>query len=197
MNKNYREAKNELIHCPFNSNHLVKRSRLITHKKVCPDRNTRGIVQCPYNPSHHVSIENLDRHKEKCPDRVVINNDLASEMEAYIKGLKNGNVKKNMNCNIPTEEKEKENNKNKANVADEIIGLDEKKKNGKNNKKKKEKKVEEKLIDLENISNKELFNYMFNDRMSIEYDSDSSENNSVCDEVDENEDEIEMEKADD
>ena len=81
MKQNYREAKNDLIHCPFNPNHLVKRSRLITHKKLCPDKNFRGIVQCPYNPSHHVLIENLDKHKEKCPDRVVINSDLASEME--------------------------------------------------------------------------------------------------------------------
>ena len=56
---------------------------------------------------------------------------------------------------------------------------------------------EEKLIDLENISNKDLFNYMFNDRMCIEYDSDSSENNDICDELDENENEIEMQKADD
>ena len=53
------------------------------------------------------------------------------------------------------------------------------------------------MIDLENISNKDLFNYMFNDRMCIEYDSDSSENNSVCDELNEDENDIEMEKADD
>ena len=164
---------------------------------MCPDKNTCGIVQCPYNPSHHIQIKNLDKHKEKCPDRVVINNDLANEMEAYIKGLKTGVEKKNINSNIPTQEKEKENDKNKANEANEIIGLDEKKKNAKNKKKKKEKKLEEKMIDLENISNKDLFNYMFNDRMCIEYDSDSSENNDICDELDENEKEIEMQKADD
>ena len=98
MNRQYRETKNDLIHCPFNPNHLVKRSRLITHKKMCPDKNTCGIVQCPYNPSHHIQIKNLDKHKEKCPDRVVINNDLANEMEAYIKGLKTGVVKKNIKC---------------------------------------------------------------------------------------------------
>ena len=179
MNRNYRESKNDLIHCPFNPNHLVKRSRLITHKKLCPDKNTRGIVQCPYNPSHHVLIENLDKHKEKCPDRVVINSDLANEMEAYIKSLKCGAKKNVINC-IPSEEKEKENNKNKAN---EIIGLTEKKKKEKQKNKKKEKKIEEKLIDLENISNKELFNFMFNDKMCIEYDSDSSENNDDGDEL--------------
>ena len=179
MNKNYRESKNDLIHCPFNPNHLVKRSRLITHKKLCPDKNTRGIVQCPYNPSHHVLIENLDKHKEKCPDRVVINSDLANEMEAYIKSLKSG-AKKNVINRIPSPGKEKENNKNKVN---EIIGLTEKKKKEKPKNKKKEKNVQEKLIDLENISNKELFNFMFNDKMCIEYDSDSSENNDDGDEL--------------
>ena len=96
MQKSYREIKNDLIHCPFNPNHLVKRSRLITHKKCCPDKGKRGIVQCPYNPSHHVLIENIEKHKEKCPDRVIINPDLANEMEAYIKSLNNGE-KKNSN----------------------------------------------------------------------------------------------------
>ena len=188
MNQNYRETKSDLIHCPFNHHHIVKRSRLITHKKICPDKNKRGIIQCPYNPSHHVLSENLEKHKEKCPDRVVINSDLATEMEAYIKGIKTGEIKKNVQ-KIPTEEKEKENNQKKGN---EIVGLDEKKKNGKNNKKKKEKKVEEKIIDLENISNKELFNYMFNDKMCIEYDSDSSDNNENCDELQVNDNEGEV-----
>ena len=177
MNRNYRETKNDLIHCPFNPNHLVKRSRLITHKKLCPDKNNKGIVQCPYNPSHHILIENLEKHKEKCPDRVTINSDLAKEMEDYIKGIKSGEHKKDTKNKIAEEkvkEDEKENNKNKTN---EIIGLSEKKVKEKKKKKKNKEKVEEKLIDLENISNIELFNYMFDDKMCIEYDSDSSEKN--------------------
>ena len=101
MKKSYRETKNDLIHCPFNPNHLVKRSRLITHKKLCPDKNCRGIVQCPYNPSHHVLIENLDKHKEKCPDKVVINTDLANEMEAYIRSMKSGQVQKEIKRTSP------------------------------------------------------------------------------------------------
>ena len=173
MKQNYREAKNDLIHCPFNPNHLVKRSRLITHKKLCPDKNFRGIVQCPYNPSHHVLIENLDKHKEKCPDRVVINSDLASEMEAYIKSLKTGENKKEKPATTPCMEKGKENDKNQGN---EIVGLEQNKKKAKNKKNKNKKKAEEKLIDLENLSNKELFNCMFEDKICIEYDSDSSEN---------------------
>ena len=197
MQKSYREIKNDLIHCPFNPNHLVKRSRLITHKKCCPDKGKRGIVQCPYNPSHHVLIENIEKHKEKCPERVIINPDLANEMEAYIKSLNNGE-KKNSNIisnPLPLAKEGKENDKN---LDNEIIGLDKKKmkKKAKANKKKKEKKVEEKCIDLENISNKELFNYMFNDRMCIEYDSDSSQNNDGCDEHKENGSECEVQKDD-
>ena len=192
MKKSYRETKNDLIHCPFNPNHLVKRSRLITHKKLCPDKNCRGIVQCPYNPSHHVLIENLEKHKEKCPDKVVINTDLANEMEAYIRSMKSGQVQKEIKKDKPNPTpqvevtKEKENDKNNGN---EIIGLEpKKKKNAKNNKNKKQKKVEEKLIDLENISNKELFNYMFNDKMCVEYDSDSSENDGERKDVKDNDD---------
>ena len=189
MNRNYRETKNDLIHCPFNPNHLVKRSRLITHKKLCPDKNNKGIVQCPYNPSHHILIENLEKHKEKCPDRVTINSDLAKEMEAYIKGIKSGEHKKDTKNKIVEEkvkEDEKENNKNKTN---EIIGLSEKKVKEKKKKKKNKEKVEEKLIDLENISNIKLFNYMFDDKMCIEYDSDSSEKNDNNDIEDDNESE--------
>ena len=203
MNKTYRETKNELIHCPFNPNHLVKRSRLITHKKTCPDKNIRGIVQCPYNPSHHVLMENLEKHKEKCPDRVVINSDLAAEMEAYIKSIKSAEKKNNIN-EKPSIKKEKvendekvvnkeskENKENDPNLSNVIVGLNQGKK--KNNKKKK-KKSEEKMIDLENISNKELFNFMFNDKMVIEYDSDFSENNNDCDDDEDTNTEKKMQK---
>ena len=190
MNKNYRDIKNDLIHCPFNPNHLVKRSRLITHKKLCPDKNKKGIVQCPYNPSHHILIENLDKHKEKCPDRNIINNDLEKEMIAFLNDFKNGKIKKDIKNVTQKEEDEKENDKNKINEANEIIGLPEKKKNIKNNKKKKEKKEEEKYVDFENITNNDLFNYMFNDKMCIEYDSDSSENDDNCEEHKEDEKEI-------
>ena len=88
MKSNYRANKDELVHCPFNKNHLVKRSRLITHKKICPDKGNKGIIQCPYNPSHNIAIENLERHKAKCPDRVIINEDLEKEMEEYIRNQK-------------------------------------------------------------------------------------------------------------
>ena len=94
MKSNYRANKDELVHCPFNKNHLVKRSRLITHKKICPDKGNKGIIQCPYNPSHNVAIENIERHKAKCPDRVIINEDLEKEMEEYLRNQKiqNNNI---------------------------------------------------------------------------------------------------------
>ena len=68
-----------------------------------------------------------------------------------------------------------------------VIGLSEKKMNEKKKKKKNKKKDDEKLIDLENISNIELFNYMFDDKMYIEYDSDSSEKNDNYDELNKSE----------
>ena len=126
----------------------------------------------------------MEKHKEKCPDRVVINSDLADEMEAYIRGLKSGVVNKianKMSDKKMINEENKENKENDPNVGNVIVGLN---KGKRMNNKKKKKKSEEKMIDLENISNKELFNFMFNDKMVIEYDSDFSENNDDCDDED-------------
>ena len=171
MRSNYRVTKDELVHCPFNKAHLVKRSRLITHKKICPDKSNKGIVQCPYNPSHCVSIENFEKHKAKCPDRVIISPDLEKEMEEYI-------INKNIQSHkiIKDEKDEKENIQN--NIC-EIEGLDPKtlkKKNKKTKNPEKSPRPEEKLINLEKMTNKELFNFIFKDNMVIEYNSDSSEN---------------------
>ena len=170
MNTNYRAIKDELVHCPFNKTHLVKRSRLITHKKICPDKGNKGIVQCPYNPSHNVAIENLEKHKAKCPDRVIINEDLEKEMEEYIR---NQNIQNNSIIKDEKEEKE-----NIPNIICEIEGLNPKKMKKKNKKTKnqiKSPKPDENPINLEKMTNKELFNFIFNDNMVIEYQSDSSE----------------------
>ena len=181
MRNNYRDKKDDLVHCPFNKAHLVKRSRLITHKKICPDKNNKGFIQCPYNPSHSVTIENFEKHKAKCPDRVLINPDLEKEMEEF---LKNGNNQNNQNNQIirnniaeKSSEKEKE---NISNNYGENEGLNPKKMKKKNKQNKNEIKSniiqEEKLINLESMTNKELFNFIFNDNMVTEYHSDSSEN---------------------
>ena len=170
MKSNFRANKDELVHCPFNKNHLVKRSRLITHKKICPDKRNKGIMQCPYNPSHNVAIENLERHKGKCPDRIIINEDLEKEMEEYIRN------KKFQNNNIIKDKEE-----DKVNIPDNICkieGLNPKKMKKKNKKAKSQIKspnYEENAINLKNMTNKELFNFIFNDNMLIEYHSDSSE----------------------
>jgi len=162
MSLNYRETKNELIHCPFNPYHLVKRCRMITHTKICPDKETKAIVNCPYNPSHHVTKENLEKHKAKCPDKVCINSKLEKEMEEYIKNSKkkieNDKPKENTQANCP-----------------QIIGLNPKLLKKKKKNKKKTKKIEEKSIDFEHISNKQLINAIFNENVVMEYNSDSSE----------------------
>ena len=169
MNANYRETKNELVSCPFNPSHKVKKCRLITHKKICPDKENNGYVICPYNPNHHVSIENLEKHKVKCPNKVVLNSELEKEMEEYIKN------KKNIKLGIITYKSPKKEKENTQNNQNEIEGLKIKKKKNSVKKAKKE-EIKEKAIDLENISNKELFNFIFNDKMVCEYDSDDEKN---------------------
>ena len=175
MSTNYRETKNDLVSCPFNPAHKVKKCRLITHKKICPDKENKGYVICPYNPSHHVSKENLEKHKDKCPNKVILNSELEREMEEFIKNKNNMKIEKKSIYKSPKEHKE-----NVPNNQNEIEGLKIKKnKKKKSDKKAKEKKeeIKEKAIDLETITNKELYNFIFEDKMLNEYDSDSSEKN--------------------
>ena len=92
-------------------------------------------------------------------------------MEEYIR---NKNIQSHKT--IKDEKDEKENIQN--NIC-EIEGLNPKALKKKNNKTKnpaKNQKPEEKSINLENMTNKELFNFIFNDNIVIEYHSDSSEN---------------------
>lgn len=232
IDRSYHEKKNDLVHCPFNRNHLVKQSRLKTHKKNCPDRIAKGLVQCPYNPSHYLSVKELEKHKRSCPDRVIIDPELGKLMAQKIKerneGIKNNpkiEPKKNQNINVENkneqeniiknsneskdikeikqskEEEEKINEKksigekskeedlkeekidNKKIIAEEkgkeILGLDvaknmkkEKKKTKKGTKKKS--RPIEKLFDLENFSNKDIFDLMNdNDNGVMEYSTTS------------------------
>ena len=124
-------------------------------------------------------------------------------MEEFIKNKKNGKfgkIDEKIEDKINKEEKE-----NIINNQSEIEGLTNKKKKNnikkfKNkNKKAKSKKeeIKEKAIDLETITNKELFNFIFNDNMVIEYHSDSSENNDDDNNNLEYEDKKEEEKIED
>ena len=194
MKSNYRETKNDIVSCPFNPNHKVKRCRLITHKKICPDKEIKGFVQCPYNPNHHVTIENLEKHKAKCPNKIVINSDLEKEMEDFLKNKKN---EKGITKEVEGEEKHVEGKENTRNKQLEIEGIKIKKKKNKtkksneeNKNKTKNEEIQEKSIDLESMTNKELFNFIFNDNMVIEYHSDSSENNNEDDDDEKKNDEI-------
>ena len=197
MYNNYRDIKNDLVQCPFNPAHKVKKCRLITHKKICPDKHNKGYVQCPFDPNHQVTIENLDKHKAKCPSRVIINSDLEKEMEEFIKNKNAGKFQDNS----LTKEVDKENTQNNYNIIEGLNSEKIKQKNdikkiGKNQKDKKQEK-KEKAIDLETITNKELFNFIFNDNMVIEYHSDSSENNDDDDDYEEEKDKKEYGKSED
>ena len=173
MNSNYREIKYDLVPCPFNPIHKVKKCRLITHKKKCPDRNKNGFLQCPYNANHIVTIPNLEKHKQICPNKVIINPDLEKEMIAYIKNLKNNKKKYNPLNNYGNNDKieNKENLGNNCNKIEKKISKNINNKNKIKNKKNNN-HIKETTINLENMTNKDLFNF-FNDNMVIEYNSDS------------------------
>ena len=180
MNSNYRETKYDLVPCPFNPIHKVKKYRLITHKKKCPDRNKNGFLECPYDANHIVTIPNLEKHKQICPNKVIINPDLEKEMIAYIKNLKNNKKKYNPLNTVMNSLNNYGNNdkiENKENLGNNINKIEKKISKNINNKNKiKNKKnnnhIKETTINLENMTNKDLFNF-FNDNMVIEYNSDS------------------------
>ena len=155
------ENRNDLIFCPYNQKHVLKKSRLITHKKICPDRKRLGIVNCPYNKSHgDFSKENLEKHKKICPDRTIINPDLADEMEAFIQNLKKKDGENNTNKIVS---KDKANNENKENKYFD------RNKNKYNNE-----------IKMKNLNNISKFSFIFDDNMWYEYDSDWDEKNDDC-----------------
>ena len=114
--------------------------------------------------------------------KVIINPDLEKEMIAYIKKIKNKNKNKNKNnnpINNPINNNEiiqkEENKENIQNNFNKIEKKNPKKMNVKKKNKiviKKNHRKKEATINLETMTNKDLFNF-FNDNMVIEYHSDS------------------------
>lgn len=129
MSLSYQERKNDLVTCPYNKNHKVKRSHLIVHKKKCPDRNTKGLVKCPYNSSHEMKISMLESHKSKCPDRIIIKETTKNEMAECIKKM--NSEKLNFEKMLSNTSK----NLNKL-KEEEIVGLGKQKRKNKINQKK-------------------------------------------------------------
>ena len=67
--------QNELISCPLNPIHKVKRSSMPYHLIRCKQQvGTQNIEECPYNSSHIwlKGKKDAKKHAETCPDKTAV-----------------------------------------------------------------------------------------------------------------------------
>uniref|UniRef100_A0A2M4AXJ9 CHHC U11-48K-type domain-containing protein n=1 Tax=Anopheles triannulatus TaxID=58253 RepID=A0A2M4AXJ9_9DIPT len=59
----------ELVQCPFDPSHAVKRIRFPIHITKCRQNHPHvDLVPCPYNAMHWIPQRQLADHMGNCPD---------------------------------------------------------------------------------------------------------------------------------
>jgi hypothetical protein len=64
-----KNAKSNVVHCPFNNSHTMPLKTLIMHLTRCPDKNSNFAV-CHFNNLHVVKNSELADHEAQCPSRL-------------------------------------------------------------------------------------------------------------------------------
>jgi len=68
----------DLVQCPYNKAHMIKRSRVQYHLIKCKKNHPNvTLAICPYNASHHIPKEEEKAHLFDCRDRRIV------EMQKY------------------------------------------------------------------------------------------------------------------
>ena len=66
-------AEDPLIQCPYNSSHVILKSRMQGHIVKCKKNYpTANKVVCPFNAIHHVDKPDYQYHVSTCPDRRIV-----------------------------------------------------------------------------------------------------------------------------
>uniref|UniRef100_A0A8C5M4V7 CHHC U11-48K-type domain-containing protein n=1 Tax=Leptobrachium leishanense TaxID=445787 RepID=A0A8C5M4V7_9ANUR len=61
----------ELVQCPYDKNHKIRRHRLQYHIVKCRENNLKADMRaCPFNARHVVPRRDYELHKSTCPDKV-------------------------------------------------------------------------------------------------------------------------------
>lgn len=67
----YKAIDNEVLICPYNSNHVISSLRFQLHVVKCRQKySVEKLATCYYNYSHNVKVEDLLKHYEHCPNKL-------------------------------------------------------------------------------------------------------------------------------
>lgn len=64
--------KDELVSCPNNPCHRMKKSRLQFHLNKCKDGQNIEKKACPFNATHRIPAPEYHHHLETCPNRDIV-----------------------------------------------------------------------------------------------------------------------------
>ncbi|XP_055643255.1 gametocyte-specific factor 1 homolog [Toxorhynchites rutilus septentrionalis] len=60
----------DVIECPYEKSHQIRKSRMQTHITKCKkNHKDLNYMKCPFNEIHFVPKKDLEVHKRECPDR--------------------------------------------------------------------------------------------------------------------------------
>lgn len=66
----FQRDEDDLVTCPYNPCHKMKRCRLQIHITKCQQRNEDEAKRvCPFNAQHHISAPEYNHHLKTCPNR--------------------------------------------------------------------------------------------------------------------------------
>lgn len=80
-----RTSEQQKASCPFNSNHIFAKEKLIYHMARCKDKPKvmHLMAQCRYNGLHYVKKEDIELHQDICPDKQAVINMTAMMRRNY------------------------------------------------------------------------------------------------------------------
>jgi len=62
----------DLVTCPYNPAHSIKKSRIQIHLVKCRRSHPDVLKICSFNATHHIPKEEMKRHLEHCPERAIM-----------------------------------------------------------------------------------------------------------------------------
>ncbi|XP_015039526.2 gametocyte-specific factor 1 homolog [Drosophila pseudoobscura] len=77
--------KDEMLICPFDASHTIRRIRMAVHLQRC-ERNHAGskMVRCPFNSTHLMEADEIKKHCENCPDRLKFEDFLSADKKPKV-----------------------------------------------------------------------------------------------------------------